>query len=360
LAGKAGAFKVIPPKRWKARKEGYDKLEMSVQRPIEQNVWGSNGIYELMYLLRESRSLKSYSNSVLPNKDSYFEIEKLFWKTLKLNAPLYGADIEGSLMDSGASWNLAEIETTLKEGLEDVRLSGVTIPYLYVGDWKTMFGWHKEDLDLYSINYLHHGAAKIWYIIDIDSSADFEKFVSKCYSEKFDKCSEYLRHKNTLMHPALLMKNGIKIRKIYQEPGEFVVPRATGYHAGFNTGYNIAEAVNFAVFNWVENIASKVKFCNCIKDSVKINMSTFCQTLIEKYKNDRSKDRKHKVKVMKRVLLDDQKNKVLFQGKLDALKEKKDKALEHRRSTIDRKRKRLDAISKKPAKIAQHKRVRTR
>ena len=59
------------------------------------------------------------------------------------------------------------------------------------------------------------------------------------------------------------MKNGIKIRKVYQKPGEFVIPRAKGYHAGFNAGYNIAEAVNFAVFEWVENIASKVKFCNC-------------------------------------------------------------------------------------------------
>jgi jumonji domain-containing protein 2 len=331
-------------------------LDLSVQRPIEQNVWGSNGVYELMYLLRESRSLKSYAKSVKPQKDSEFETEKLFWKTLKLNAPLYGADIEGSLMDQGTPWNLGELDTVLSDGLEGHKLSGVNVPYIYVGDWKTMFGWHKEDLDLYSINYLHSGAPKYWYIIDTDSSADFEAFVKKCYPDKFEKCSEYLRHKNTLIHPSVLIKNGIKLRKIYQKPGEFVVARASCYHAGFNTGYNIAEAVNFALFDWVENVSSKVKFCNCVKDSVKINMGTFCEALIAKYKGSRSKINRRIVEVCKKVLEEDNKNKFLFQKKLDYLTQKKQKALENRRSTINRKRKRSDVCQKKKT-LSRNKRV---
>ena len=27
------------------------------------------------------------------------------------------------------------------------------MPYLYAGCWKSMFGWHTEDLDLLSINF---------------------------------------------------------------------------------------------------------------------------------------------------------------------------------------------------------------
>ena len=53
-------------------------------------------------------------------------------------------------------------------------ISGVTTPYLYVGVWRSMFGWHKEDLDLYSINYLHTGAPKFWYTIDLDQNEQFE------------------------------------------------------------------------------------------------------------------------------------------------------------------------------------------
>ena len=53
-------------------------------------------------------------------------------------------------------------------------IPGVTNPYIYVGVWRSLFGWHKEDVDLYSINYLHYGKPKFWYSIDLDSNEDFE------------------------------------------------------------------------------------------------------------------------------------------------------------------------------------------
>lgn len=134
------------------------------------------------------------------------------------------------------------------------------------------------------------------------------------------------------------MNNGIKVRKIVQKPGEFVIPRATGYHAGFNSGFNIAEAVNFAVFNWVSEVAPKVKFCNCMKDSVKINMSTFCQTLVENLSKKKFPHKNQMIKSLKKVIEDDIKAKKLFEKKLNYLSEKKQKALESRRNTINRKK----------------------
>ena len=59
----------------------------------------------------------------------------------------------------------------------------MTAPYIYVGTWKAMFGWHKEDMDLYSINYLHTGAPKYWYGVDLTSNDTFEKYVHSLFPE---------------------------------------------------------------------------------------------------------------------------------------------------------------------------------
>lgn len=57
-----------------------------------------------------------------------------------------------------------------------------------------------------------------------------------------------------------------------------MISRAAGYHSGFNAGYNIAEAVNFALPAWL-NIADQAKSCKCVRDSVTINMGQFRRKL---------------------------------------------------------------------------------
>lgn len=103
-----------------------------------------------------------------PRHFDYEDIERKYWKNILYGSPIYGADVSGTITDPDVkSWNINKLGTILDLVSEDygVEIAGVNTAYLYFGMWKTTFCWHTEDMELYSINYLHFGKPKTWYVV---------------------------------------------------------------------------------------------------------------------------------------------------------------------------------------------------
>ncbi|XP_055374308.1 probable lysine-specific demethylase 4A [Condylostylus longicornis] len=295
-AHKAGLVKVIPPAEWKARKSGYnmDEINMTIPTPICQVVSGKQGEYQQLNIqrrpmtLRQFRDLANSERYQTPKHFDYDDLERKYWKNVTYIAPIYGADINGSLTDSEVKeWNINNLETILDYVNTDygIEIDGVNTAYLYFGMWKTSFAWHTEDMDLYSINYLHFGAPKTWYAIPPQHGRKFEKLANQMFSENYNVCNAHLRHKMTLISPKVLQNHHIPFNKITQEPGEFMITFPFGYHAGFNHGFNAAESTNFATARWIE-YGKRASQCHCRKDMVKISMETFVRRFQPERYND--------------------------------------------------------------------------
>ncbi|KAF4977574.1 hypothetical protein FZEAL_5945 [Fusarium zealandicum] len=201
------------------------------------------------------------------------ELERSYWKTLTYAAPLYGADLMGTLFDESTDiWNLNKLPNLLD--VLGTKVPGVNTAYLYLGMWKATFAWHLEDVDLYSINYLHFGAPKQWYSISQADARRFEAAMKNIWPADAKACDQFLRHKGFLISPQYLKSHyNITVNKCVSYPGEFVVTYPYGYHSGYNLGYNCAEAVNFALDSWLD-IGKIAKKCECAQaqDSVWVNV----------------------------------------------------------------------------------------
>ena len=93
--------------------------------------------------------------------------EKYWAEVIAARPPLYGADVDGSLFpppDEAPLWNLRKLPDILREGPTALppHLLGVVTPKLNFGQWRSTFALHTKDADLFSIDYLHSGASKMW------------------------------------------------------------------------------------------------------------------------------------------------------------------------------------------------------
>ncbi|XP_063770068.1 lysine-specific demethylase 4C [Pseudophryne corroboree] len=282
-AHRSGLAKVIPPKEWKPKRHYDDIDDLVIPAPIQQMVTGQSGLFTQYNIqkkpltVKEFRRLANSDKFCTPRYLDYEDLERKYWKNLTFVAPIYGADVNGSLYDEDINeWNISRLNTILDVVGEEcgISIEGVNTPYLYFGMWKTTFAWHTEDMDLYSINYLHFGEPKSWYSIPPEHGKRLERLAQGFFPSSCQGCDAFLRHKMTLISPSILKKYGIPFNKVTQEAGEFMITFPYGYHAGFNHGFNCAESTNFATVRWID-YGKIAKLCSCSSDMVKISMDVF-------------------------------------------------------------------------------------
>ncbi|XP_051752848.1 lysine-specific demethylase 4A isoform X2 [Ctenopharyngodon idella] len=292
-AHRAGMAKVVPPKDWKPRRTYDDIDDLVIPAPIQQVVTGQSGLFTQYNIqkkpmtVREFRKTANTDKFCNPRYADFDELERKFWKNLTFNPPLYGADVSGTLYDPDVTeWNIGHLNTILDtvERESGITIKGVNTPYLYFGMWKSTFAWHTEDMDLYSINYLHFGEPKSWYVVPPEHGKRLERLAKGFFPGSAQSCEAFLRHKMTLISPSILRKYGIPFEKVTQEAGQFIVTFPYGYHTGFNHGFNCAESTNFATQRWID-YGKLATLCSCRKDMVKISMDVF----VRKFQPERYK-----------------------------------------------------------------------
>uniref|UniRef100_A0A1A9UUM3 [histone H3]-trimethyl-L-lysine(9) demethylase n=1 Tax=Glossina austeni TaxID=7395 RepID=A0A1A9UUM3_GLOAU len=293
-AHKAGLAKVVPPPEWIARKRGYDDLDdfnVIISKPIFQVTTGGKGLFQQFVVVTKPLTVNQFSklaNSAryrTPEHSNYEDLERKFWRNITYISPIYGAGVSGSLTDTDQDYfNISRLGTVLDYVKEDygIEIGGINTVYLYFGMWKTSFAWHTEDMDLYSINYLHFGAPKTWYSVPPEQGRKFEEVADLYFQATYENCNAFLRHKMTLISPDILKEHGVPVNKITQKANEIVITFPFGYHAGFNHGFNCAETTNFATKRWIE-YGKHASQCACYENVVKISMDCF----VKRFQPDR-------------------------------------------------------------------------
>ncbi|KAF3581915.1 hypothetical protein DY000_02035273 [Brassica cretica] len=173
----------------------------------------------------------------------------------------YGADLENKVLGSGfergetSGWNLNNLPRLSGSLLSFERgdISGVLVPWVYVGMCFSTFCWHVEDHHLYSINYNHFGEPKVWYGVPGTHATSLEKAMRKHLPDLFEETPDLLHGLVTQFSPSILKDEGVPVYRAVQRAGEYVLTFPRAYHAGFNSGFNCAEAVNVATVDWLSH-----------------------------------------------------------------------------------------------------------
>lgn len=306
IAEKYGICKIVPPKGWNPpfsvdmeTDKKFETKEQLLHRIQEGITFGDGEEYSASSYLKMAleKTRKWIAESVASGNDEPSEsvtlefLERTYWDIVEISHENYeveyGNDVDSHVFGSGfprsergrgvydkpqdideskknlpepkfgteefykeTYWNLNNIPNAPDSILKHIKvcINGINVPWMYFGNLFSTFCWHNEDNYLYSINYHHWGAPKIWYGVpgNKQDAAGLEKVFKSYLSTKMRDVPDLLHHITTMFSPRMLQIADVPVYKLNQHPGEFVVTFPMAFHGGFSTGPNVGEAVNFA------------------------------------------------------------------------------------------------------------------
>jgi len=171
-------------------------------------------------------------------------------------------------------WNLNNIPILADSLLRFIKsdISGMTVPWTYVGMVFSTFCWHNEastalrlsqtashDVSRTTtrtasilvgawlcsgsfppyLSLVHWGETKTWYGVPGDDAELFEDAIRKEAPDLFEAQPDLLFQLVTLLSPKRLTDAGVRVYACNQRAGEFVITYPKAYHAGFNHGVRL-------------------------------------------------------------------------------------------------------------------------
>eukprot|EP00613_Pedinella_sp_CCMP2098_P061310 CAMPEP_0171984726 /NCGR_PEP_ID=MMETSP0993-20121228/273976_1 /TAXON_ID=483369 /ORGANISM="non described non described, Strain CCMP2098" /LENGTH=643 /DNA_ID=CAMNT_0012637559 /DNA_START=241 /DNA_END=2172 /DNA_ORIENTATION=+ len=331
-AQRFGICRVVPPEGWdnptqvdfNSKKKFATKLQrMSLMQ--EGRAMGDGQFYDAKQyekMADEFRQSWIENHHGNPEKVTFRNLEVDYWSlvkntTGKMVEVEYGNDLSTHEYDSGfplrkpsdpalgtvtapfgsdeyyrtCGWNLNNISCWPGSAIRCVThsIDGINKPWLYMGMMFSSFCWHREDIYLASINYMHSGASKQWYGIPGAKANSFRRVMEKqmklrlkevpdlehhittqiAPSTLLSKMEKQMKlrlkevpdlehHITTQIAPSTLLSNNVPVYKTRQEAGQFIVTFPEAYHCGFSYGFNCGEAVNFATSDWIPHGSQSV------------------------------------------------------------------------------------------------------
>lgn len=100
-------LQIIPPKEWIPRKRGYDldTIALTIPAPICQVVTGKSGLYQQVNIQKKTMNVKQFAELcktdryATPSHKDHLDLDKKYWENITYTAPIYGADVSGSITD---------------------------------------------------------------------------------------------------------------------------------------------------------------------------------------------------------------------------------------------------------------------